>query len=212
MLGAASPSWDSGSRARESFDSLVSQGRVMVSAAEKRMSNNRMWKERAMDRWLNILNYELLCSRDFRSILEAWARYLPRLGIASGNIVLENGQKERHSFLGSFETPPEGGEATVRVSGPGKAGFSTFRSPRWTTSPWTSPSSTLVPSPPASGAPRPRGSGVDVQGSCGSRSPRPGCRRALVSGDGQARRGGQLPRSLALVEECPGSRSREERL
>jgi AraC-like DNA-binding protein len=115
----------------DSLASLVSQGRVLVSAAEKRMSNYRMWKERARDRWLNILNHELLCSKDFRSILESLGRYLPHMGIGSGYLVLDEGHKERRRFIGSFETSlgasegaSSGGEETsTRVPPPGKADF-----------------------------------------------------------------------------------------
>ncbi|HWP69396.1 MAG TPA: substrate-binding domain-containing protein, partial [Rectinemataceae bacterium] len=45
------------------FETLLGQGRVLISDAEKRMSNFRVWKEKSVDHWLNILNHELLCAK-----------------------------------------------------------------------------------------------------------------------------------------------------
>lgn len=110
--------------ALELLDSLVGQGRVLVSRAEKRMSNYRMWKERSQDSWLNILNHELLCAKDFGSIVNASGRYLPKLGIKSGYFVLDEVQKGRHSFLGFFESAPDGAETRIHAPQDGRAGFS----------------------------------------------------------------------------------------
>jgi len=48
------------------LETLLGQGRVLVSDAGKRISNYRAWKEKSVDHWLNILNHELLCAKDSR--------------------------------------------------------------------------------------------------------------------------------------------------
>lgn len=85
------------------FETLLSQGRVLVSDAEKRISNYRAWKEKAVDHWLYILNHELLCAKDFEAIVKIAGRCLPELNILSGYFVL-NGKDPGHKiFVGGFD-------------------------------------------------------------------------------------------------------------
>ncbi|HEY9055177.1 MAG TPA: substrate-binding domain-containing protein [Rectinemataceae bacterium] len=100
---------------RQRLEVLVGQGRVLVSDAEKRMSNYRLWKERALDHWMNRLNHELLCAKDFPSVVRAAASCLPRLGIPSGWFVLEEGEGGRRSFIGSFESSKDGSQFRPEV-------------------------------------------------------------------------------------------------
>lgn len=84
------------------LDSLIHQARVLVSDAEKRMSNYRVWKEKSIDHWLSILNHELLCAKDFGSIVRIAGCYLPRLDIQSGFFVLNDENPEYRIFIGGF--------------------------------------------------------------------------------------------------------------
>jgi DNA-binding LacI/PurR family transcriptional regulator/AraC-like DNA-binding protein len=94
---------DGGSEASDRFETLISQGRVLVSDAEKRRSNYRAWKEKGVDRWFSILNHQLLCAKDFEAIITIAGRCLPEMGIRSGRFVL-NGKDPKHRlFLGGFE-------------------------------------------------------------------------------------------------------------
>ncbi|MCE1196407.1 substrate-binding domain-containing protein [bacterium] len=97
---------DSSPGAAERLETLISQGRVLVSDAEKRRSNYRAWKEKGVDQWFSILNHRLLCAKDFEAIVTIAGRCLPEMGILSGRFVL-NGKDQGHRiFLGGFEAKP----------------------------------------------------------------------------------------------------------
>ncbi|PKL06358.1 MAG: hypothetical protein CVV53_04665, partial [Spirochaetae bacterium HGW-Spirochaetae-9] len=93
---------------------LIHQARVLVSDAEKRIGNYRAWKKRAVDQWFYILNHELLCAKDFESIVRLAATYLPELNIPSGCFVLNGRDKDHRIFLGGFDAEgnPHGGRKT----------------------------------------------------------------------------------------------------
>ncbi len=85
------------------FETLLSQGRVLVSDAEKRISNYRAWKEKEFDHWLYILNHELLCAKDFEAIVSIAGRCLPKLNIQSGFFVLNGKDPAHRIFAGGFD-------------------------------------------------------------------------------------------------------------
>jgi len=106
------------------FESLLGQARVLVSDAEKRMSNYRVWKEKSIDHWLNILNHELLCAKNFGAIVEVAGRWLPKLGILSGYFVLNGNEPGRRIFAGGFDaTCGRDGSARI-IEASGGSGFS----------------------------------------------------------------------------------------
>lgn len=96
-----------GSRVSERLESIVSQARVLVSDAEKRRSNYRVWKEKALAQWLGVFNHELLCAKDFPSIVEVASRYMPRLGIRAGYFVLAGKNPASRNFIGGFSCDRE---------------------------------------------------------------------------------------------------------
>jgi DNA-binding LacI/PurR family transcriptional regulator/AraC-like DNA-binding protein len=97
---------DGGPEASDRLETLINQGRVLVSGAEKRRSNYRAWKEKGVDRWFSILNHQLLRAKDFEAIVTIAGRCLPEMGIRSGRFVL-NGKDPKHRlFLGGFEAKP----------------------------------------------------------------------------------------------------------
>ena len=96
------------------LENLLSQGRVLVSDAGKRIGNYRAWKEKSVDHWLNILNHELLCAKDFESIIRIAGRYLPELDIDSGYFVLNGKSQGFRNFIGGFEARI-GGEGTAKM-------------------------------------------------------------------------------------------------
>lgn len=110
----------------DALELLVSQARVLVSDAEKRIGNYRAWRKRAVDQWFYILNHELLCAKDFESIVTLAAQYLPELNIPSGWFIL-NGKDQGHRiFIGGFHTE-DSRDGSPRVMEP-KAGRRTFPS------------------------------------------------------------------------------------
>ena len=110
----------------DALEHLVSQARVLISDAEKRIGNYRAWRKRAVDQWFYILNHELLCVKDFESIVTLAAHYLPELNIPSGWFVL-NGKDQGHRiFIGGFHTE-DSREGSPRVAEP-KVGRRTFPS------------------------------------------------------------------------------------
>ncbi|MCE5256858.1 MAG: substrate-binding domain-containing protein [Spirochaetaceae bacterium] len=96
--------------ARDRIESIISQARVLVSDAEKRTSNYRAWREKTLGQWLSIFNHELLCAKNFPSIVEIASRHLPRLGIFSGYFVLNGKIKATRSFIGGFAAESESPE------------------------------------------------------------------------------------------------------
>jgi len=106
------------------FETLLSQGRVLVSDAEKRISNYRAWKQKTVDHWLYILNHELLCAKDFEAVLSAAARFLPELDIRSGYFVLNGKDPGRRVFAGGFDaTESRDGKARIIESKEGGRNF-----------------------------------------------------------------------------------------
>ncbi len=91
-------------KADDSLEILIHQARVLVSDAEKRIGNYRAWKKRAVDQWFYILNHELLCAKDFESIVRLAASYLPELNIPSGWFVLNGKDKDHRILIGGFDT------------------------------------------------------------------------------------------------------------
>ncbi|MHB0897464.1 MAG: substrate-binding domain-containing protein [Spirochaetales bacterium] len=87
----------------ETLETLIGQARVLVSDAGKRISNYHAWKEKSVDHWLNVLNHELLCAKDFESIIKTAGRYLPELDIDAGYFVLNGKSPESRNFAGGFE-------------------------------------------------------------------------------------------------------------
>lgn len=87
----------------ETLETLIGQARVLVSDAGKRIGNYHAWKEKSVDHWLNILNHELLCAKDFESIIKTAGRYLPELDIDAGYFVLNGQSPESRNFIGGFE-------------------------------------------------------------------------------------------------------------
>ncbi len=85
------------------FETLLSQGRVLVSDAEKRIGNYRAWKEKEFDHWLYILNHELLCAKDFEAIVRIAGRCLPKLNIQSGYFALNGKDPAHRIFAGGFD-------------------------------------------------------------------------------------------------------------
>lgn len=112
-----------GPKDRERLETLVHQGRVLVSGAERRMSNLRIWQERTQDKWIAVLNHELLRAKDLNSVLDAAARCLPRLGIRSGYLVMDEAEADGHYFIGRFYTPAAGDAAKVQKPTPDKLSF-----------------------------------------------------------------------------------------
>lgn len=96
------------------FETLLGQGRVLISDAEKRTSNYRVWKEKSVDHWLNILSHELLCTKNFQAIVEVAGRWLPKLNIPSGYFVLNGKDTDRKIFAGGFDASG-GREGSARI-------------------------------------------------------------------------------------------------
>jgi AraC-like DNA-binding protein len=86
------------------LESLLGQGRVLVSEAEKRLSTYRMWQERKLDHWLGILSHELLCAKDFDGIVSITADCLPSLGIKEAYFVLTGDDESQRILLGGFKS------------------------------------------------------------------------------------------------------------
>jgi len=86
------------------LESLLGQGRVLVSEAEKRLSNYRIWQERKLDHWLGILSHELLCAKDFDGIVSITADCLPPLSIKEAYFVLTGDDESQRIFLGGFKS------------------------------------------------------------------------------------------------------------
>jgi len=109
---------DSGSGASDRLETLINQGRVLVSDAEKRRSNYRAWKEKGVDRWFSILNHQLLCAKDFEAIITIAGRCLPEMGIQSGRFVLNGKDPGHRIFLGGFDanTAPQLGRKAFASS------------------------------------------------------------------------------------------------
>lgn len=92
--------------ALDRLETLINQGRVLVSDAEKRRSNYRAWKGKGVDQWFSILNHQLLCAKDFDAIVAIAGRCLPEMGILSGRFVLNGKDPGHRLFLGGFESKP----------------------------------------------------------------------------------------------------------
>lgn len=106
------------------LETLIGQGRVLVSDAEKRISNYRAWKEKSLDHWLNILSHELLYAKNFEAIVKVAGRYLPELGIRSGYFVLNGKEPGRKIFVGGFDSPGNREESAKILDGKGgRRGF-----------------------------------------------------------------------------------------
>ena len=108
------------------LESLIGQGRVLVSEAEKRLSTYRIWQERKLDHWLSILSHELLCTKDFDGIVNIAAHCLPPLGIKEAYFVLNGEDSLRRIFLGGFK-PRAGKSVSIRLYH-GRGGNRTFPS------------------------------------------------------------------------------------
>ncbi len=98
---------DAGSAAQDRLETLINQGRVLVSDAEKRRSNYRAWREKGVDHWFSILNHQLLCAKDFEAIITIAGRCLPEMGVQSGRFVLNGKDPGHRIFLGGFEAKAE---------------------------------------------------------------------------------------------------------
>jgi DNA-binding LacI/PurR family transcriptional regulator/AraC-like DNA-binding protein len=94
------------------LESLLGQGRVLISEAEKRLSTYRIWQERKLDHWLSILSHELLCAKDFDSIVTIAADCLPPLSIREAYFVLSGDDESRRIFLGGFKTGADNSGST----------------------------------------------------------------------------------------------------
>ncbi|MDX9784675.1 MAG: substrate-binding domain-containing protein, partial [Spirochaetia bacterium] len=110
------------------LESLIGQGRVLVSEAEKRLSTFRIWQERKLDHWLSILSHELLCAKDFDGIVGIAARCLPPLGIKEAYFVLNGEDSSRRVLLGGFKPRAEkSGSARLYKGSSGRRSFSSDR-------------------------------------------------------------------------------------
>lgn len=101
---------ETGTEASDRLETLINQGRVLVSDAEKRRSNYRAWKEKGVDHWFSILNHQLLCAKDFEAIVTIAGRCLPEMGVLAGRFVLNGKDPGRRLFLGGFEAKPGAAE------------------------------------------------------------------------------------------------------
>jgi DNA-binding LacI/PurR family transcriptional regulator/AraC-like DNA-binding protein len=99
------------------LERLIGQGRVMVSDAEKRRSNYRVWTEKSVEHWMNFIGHELMCVKDFPAILGIAAKFFPKLGIPSGYLVLENTRSGMKNFLGAF-LPNSSSSEEARILSP----------------------------------------------------------------------------------------------
>lgn len=95
------------------IESLVHQGRVLVSDAEHRLGTFRAWQEKSIEYWLFQLNHELLCAKGIADIMRIAARCLPGVGIHEGYLMLEGGR-----FGGVFRPGIQGSQAELQPPWP----------------------------------------------------------------------------------------------
>ncbi|TXT47608.1 MAG: transcriptional regulator [Spirochaetes bacterium] len=94
---------ESGKAAKDTWiETWTGQARVLVSDAEMRRSNYRVWKERLSEQWMNLLAHALLCVKNLKDIVAVAGEYLPRLGVLQAHIVVENQETCRRRYLGGF--------------------------------------------------------------------------------------------------------------
>lgn len=81
---------------------VIHQARVLVSDAEKRMSNYQAWKERQIEHVLNSFNHDLLCAVDVASIVQSVRRWLNPIGIHACHLVMYYSEKES-CYCGGYD-------------------------------------------------------------------------------------------------------------
>lgn len=101
------------SRQAARTESLLHQGRVMVSDAVHRLGTFRAWQEKSTEYWLFQLNHELLCAKNTGDIMRIAAGCLPGVGIPSGWLVLEGGR-----FAGGFGPGSHDGNTVLQAPWP----------------------------------------------------------------------------------------------